>query len=206
MRTMIRIGRTIPHFNGVEQDAVRARFSFDRRFRYLLELRFVRSLLDGDRSGKALVVLKNPSAADAAGADSTIRRVETFIYHHMKDVSQLAVANIFALRATDAVDLNREYRISGRAQVIGPENDRIIREAAASADYVVAAWGGRSGIDQALYVDRVRDVCRILAEAGRHKLLEVKGNRETKEPLHGMMWSYSHRLVPCHRILKDMER
>jgi hypothetical protein len=69
---MVRIGRQILHFSEVDPGSVKAEFSEDRRFRYLLE----RSIL-----------------------------------------------NLFALRAADAADLNRECKKSGEEAVVGPSND-----------------------------------------------------------------------------------
>ena len=149
------------------------------------------------------MILKNPSAADTRLADSTIRKVETFIYHHMEDVLQLSILNIFALRATDAADLNREYEILGREAVVGPGNDATIRAITAAADYVVVAWGNRSGINSELYGERVRSVKQGLADAGPFRVFEVKGKKETVQPLHGMMWGYDHQLVPFHKMKED---
>ena len=200
---MVRIGRQIPHFEEVDITSITASFSDDRRFRYLLQMRYGRSLYDNARTRRAAVILKNPSAADTRLADSTIRKVETFIYHHMEDVLQLSILNIFALRATDAADLNREYEILGREAVVGPGNDAAIREIVAGADYVVVAWGNRSGINSELYGERVRSVKQGLADAGPFRVFEVKGKKETVQPLHGMMWGYDHQLVPFHKMKED---
>ena len=91
---MVRIGRQIPHFEEVDITSITASISDDRRFRYLLQMRYGRSLYDNARNRSAAVILKNPSAADTRLADSTIRKVETFIYHHMEDVLQHNMQNI----------------------------------------------------------------------------------------------------------------
>ena len=109
--SMIRIGRQIPHFEQVDSHSIKADFSADRRFRYRLSLSYADSLYDRDRSKQAAVILKNPSAADTQGADSTIRKVETFVYHHLDEVKELHILNLFALRATEALDLNREFQL-----------------------------------------------------------------------------------------------
>ena len=200
---MVRIGRQIAHFEGVNPASVSASFSEDRQFRYLLQMQYGGSLYDTARSRKAAVILKNPSAADIRAADSTIRKVETYIYHHLEDVLQLSILNIFGLRATDTLDLNREYEIQGEDAVIGPENDETIRKVIADADYVVVAWGNRSGIDSALYEKRVRDMIALLSGAGRNRVFEVRGKKETVQPLHGMMWGYDYTLVPFLKWKED---
>jgi len=195
---MIRIGRQIPHFEHVDMHSIRARFSDDRRFRYLLQMKYRDSLFGTGRNRKAAVILKNPSAADQRAADTTIRKVETFIYHHLEDVQELAILNIFALRATDAADLNREFERG--EDVIGPDNDRMIRDITAGADYVVVAWGSNSGIEGNLYGERVRKVKQLISRQGAHRVFEVRGKQQTLQPLHGMMWGYGHQLVPYLKL------
>jgi hypothetical protein len=197
---MVRIGRQIPHFKEVDPSSIRADFSDDRRFRYLLTMAYGDSIYDSGRSRKAAVILKNPSAADTRAADSTIRKVETFIYKHLEDVRQLSILNIFGLRATDASDLNAEFEVKGEESVVGPGNDRTIRRVAGEADYVIVAWGNRSGIQAELYEKRIRKVKNLLGEVGIGKLFEVRGNRENIEPLHGMMWGYDHKLIPYLKL------
>lgn len=176
--------------------SVTASFSVDRRFRYLLQMEYGSTLYDNGRIKKAAVILKNPSAADTRAADTTIRKVETYIYHHLTDVLQLSILNIFGLRATDAADVNSVFENLGEAAVVGPENDFTIRQVSEEADYVVVAWGNRSGIDPGLYEKRIRSVKGLLPPGRRGRVFEVKGKKETVQPLHGMMWGYDHRLVP----------
>lgn len=182
---------------------MKAEFSDDRRYRYLLEMKYCNSLYDTDRSKRAVVILKNPSAADTKAADTTIRKVETYIYHHMKDVLYLSILNIFALRATDAADVNLEFESSGEKAVVGPANDAAIRSISAGADYVVVAWGNRSGINEKLYENRIGKVKRILAEAGQQRVYRVTGEKENVQPLHGMMWGYDYKLVPYLKMKEE---
>jgi hypothetical protein len=193
---MVRIGRQIPHFNEVDPGSVRAEFSEDRRFRYLLEMRFRPSLYNRERSRRAAVILKNPSAADVRAADTTIRKVETYVYHHLVDVLELSILNLFALRATDAADLNREFLKYGEELVVGPSNDQVIRSCCEKADYVLVAWGSRSGIDAGLYGERIHRVSGLLAGLEGSKIFRVRGKQVTMQPLHGMMWAYDHEMVP----------
>lgn len=200
---MVRIGRQIPHFDQVNIGSINAEFSDDGRFRYLLEMSYANSLYETGRSKRAVVIMKNPSAADTKAADTTIRKVETYIYHHLKDVLRLSILNIFALRATDAADVNNEFEISGEAAVVGPANDATIRSIAAGADYVVAAWGNRSGINEKFYTERVGRVKRLIAGAGQQRVYQVVGKRETVQPLHGMMWGYDYELVPYLKLKEE---
>jgi hypothetical protein len=200
---MVRIGRQIPHFEEVDPNSVIAEFSDDRRFRYLLEMKYLNSLYDTGRSKRAVVIMKNPSAADSKAADTTIRKVETYIYYNLKDVQYLSILNIFALRATDASDLNLVFESSGEKAVVGPANDAAIRNISAGADYVVVAWGNRSGINEALYENRIGKVKRLLAEAGQRRVYRVSGEKENVQPLHGMMWGYDYKLVPYLKMKEE---
>jgi hypothetical protein len=161
------------------------------------------SLYDSGRSRKAAVVLKNPSAADTRAADSTIRKVETFIYRHLEDVLEVSILNIFGLRATDASDLNNEFELKGAGSVIGPENDKTIQKITGEADYVIVAWGNRSGIDKGLYEERIGKVKHLLSSIDIHRLFEVRGRQDTIQPLHGMMWGYEHQLVPYLKLKEE---
>jgi hypothetical protein len=94
---MTGIGRQIPHFELVDLNSIQAVFSSDKRYRYLLSLNYNDTLLDKARDKVAVVILKNPSAADEHKADAIIRKVETFVYHRFKDVRWLHIVNIFQI-------------------------------------------------------------------------------------------------------------
>jgi hypothetical protein len=201
---MVRIGRQIPHFEAVELQSIEAVFSADMCYRYLLSMNYSDTLLDSGRSRSAAVILKNPSAADEQMADATIRKVETFIYHRFADVRQLHILNIFAFRATEPGDLNSAFRAEGALKVIGPENDHVIKTVAEGCDYVVLAWGNNSGIDRDLYDERVFRVKQLLQECPQQKIFCVSGKRQTKEPLHGLMWGYAYAIGPAVEQMKGI--
>ncbi len=192
LRSMVRIGRQIPHFEEVDVASIDAVFSQDRRFRYLLELQYKPSLYSGGRKKRACVILKNPSSADATAADATIRKVETYVYNRLEDVRQLSILNLFALRATDATDVNQEFLRVGAAEVIGPGNDVAIRQAVEQSDYLIVAWGNRSGINAELYGERIGQVKRLIAGTGQKQVFKVVGPRPNVQPLHGLMWGYDY--------------
>lgn len=116
-------------------------FSADRHYRYLLS----RSWSSG--KGKACVfVMLNPSTADEAEDDRTIRRCIGFAKRW--GYERLEVVNLFAWCATNPDDLyfvtdatNRGLAITGP---VGPDNDQWIRETCRQAGVVIAAWGAHS--------------------------------------------------------------
>lgn len=79
------------------------------------------------------VIGLNPSTADETRDDPTIRRCTHFA---MRDgYGGLVMTNIFAFRATDPSDMKVA------TDPVGPDNDRHLREQAARAGRVIAAWG-----------------------------------------------------------------
>lgn len=83
------------------------------------------------------VVGLNPSTADEATDDPTIRRCIQFA----KDwgYGGLIMTNIFAFRAT-----NPEV-MKATIEPVGADNDQWLRESAAGAGLVLAAWGNHGG-------------------------------------------------------------
>jgi hypothetical protein len=193
---MARIGRQIDHYNAVNVQGIRADFSSDRLFRYTLEMNYMTGLMDGNRSKIMTVILKNPSSADEKRADATIRKVETFVYNRFPDVRNLNILNIFAFRATDAVEVNERIRLLDADAVIGTENDTFFCKTLANSDYVICAWGGPSGIDITRYASRVTSVKQLVGLHYAGPVYEVCGKQQTKEPLHGLMWGYDYELKP----------
>lgn len=114
--------------------------SDDGRYRYWLMRRFG---LDGV---PVVFIMLNPSTADAQQDDPTIRRCAN--YAKSWGGNELIVVNLFALRATDPKELNRD----GVADPVGPLNDDAIDWAVdyASRNYgfAVCAWGNHGSYMQ----------------------------------------------------------
>jgi len=193
---MARIGRQVDHYSEVDIQSIRADFSPDRLFRYTLEMNYRVDLLDQDRSKTMTVILKNPSSADEKRSDSTIRKVETYVWKHFPDVRYLRILNIFAFRATDAVEVNKRLHSQEELAVIGFENDSFLRSTLAASDYMICAWGGPSGIDVTRYASRVTVVKQLIRNHYAGQVYHVSGIQPTKEPLHGLMWGYEYELKP----------
>jgi len=96
------------------------------RYRYDLTRRWA----EGDF---ALWVMLNPSTADAAIDDPTIRRCIDFTRRAGLDAA--VVVNLYALRSPNPADL------LSHPSPIGPRNDETIRALAARAALAIAAWG-----------------------------------------------------------------
>lgn len=87
-------------------------------------------------------VMLNPSTADATTDDPTIRRCIGFARDW--GFGGLAVANLYAFRATKPADM------LAAADPVGPENDAHLTAlfAAPSVGLVIAAWGANARADR----------------------------------------------------------
>ena len=113
-----------------------ARFSDDRRYRYLLTRRV------GTGKKRVMFLMLNPSTADEVRNDPTIARCIGFASSW--DCGWLYVTNLSPLRATDPADVLR----------VGPEPDDVwdtnvenILETAMCCDFTVAAWGNHGAAE-----------------------------------------------------------
>ena len=96
------------------------------RYRYVLERRWA-------PGGRLLVVLLNPSFADASLGDATLSRC--ILRARRLGFGALRVVNLFALRSPDPGALRRA------ADPVGPGNDAAILGALRGAGAVLCGWG-----------------------------------------------------------------
>ena len=132
-----------------------ASFSADGRYRYSLK----REWADGPR---VCFVMLNPSIADAARDDQTIRRCISFARDW--GYGSLVAVNLFAYISTDPAGLRHA------ADPIGPRNDVHSRRAHRGAALTVAAWGAHPSA-----TERGRAVMRILGSNVRSLALTQSG-------------------------------
>ena len=180
----------------VEQASIRAHFSEDQRHRYTLTMDYRNDLLEPRGGERVTVILKNPSSADERRSDATIRKVETFVWKRFPEAAQLSILNIFAYRATDARELDLLLKSEGYAAAIGRDNDLHFQAVLEKTQHLICAWGGRSGIREDFYAQRIEDVRTLVRNHFRGKAYQVTGEHPTREPLHGLMWGYQYRLMP----------
>ena len=109
----------------------RAVFSECGKYRYTLE----RSWSALPRY--ALWIMLNPSTADAATNDATIRRC--IGYARAWGYTGILVGNLYAWRSTSPRGLL--FAAAAGSDPIGPENDRYLRGLVRRASLVMCAWG-----------------------------------------------------------------
>ena len=192
---MARLGRQVDHFHNIDIDSIKADFSSDKKYRYTLRMNYIRGLLDTERSKTLTIILKNPSSADEKRSDSTIRKVETYVWQKFPDVQTLNIYNLFAYRATDAVELHHLMQENELNTGVGKENDFFLKELLKQSDYLICAWGGPSAINKVNYQNRISQVKKIIAKEYNGPAYHVKGAKATAEPLHGLMWGYEYELL-----------
>ncbi len=88
---------------------------------------------------RLLWVMLNPSTADEATNDPTLRRILGF--SHASGFGGLEVVNLFAWRSPSPKALLCV------PDAVGPANDRYIQEAVMRAEKIVAAWGNEGARD-----------------------------------------------------------
>lgn len=193
-RSRARLGRQLEHFAEVDLGSIAADFKDGGTWRYSLSFsyRCGDDLFRQDaRSEHMVVVLKNPSSADAKKADKTIRNVQGYVHRNFPDVKNVTILNLFAYRATDTEDLQAAFLEQGAAFVVGAGNDEAFIDALSSANYVIVAWGGRSKIDKALYDKRIKRAWQLLAstiaeDVNVYRVDPGKGSDDY--PFHATFW------------------
>jgi hypothetical protein len=138
--------------------------AFDGPYRYLLWRRWA-------DAASLLFVMLNPSTADAERDDPTIRRCIGFA--RAWGFGAVEVVNLFAWRATYPRELRRAR------DPIGPDNDRVILEAAARNQAIIAAWGNHGA-----FGERDRQVAALLAPFGARCLGARTSGGAPRHPLY----------------------
>jgi len=137
----------------------------------------------GDRhadKGSALLLMLNPSTADATEDDPTIRRCRSFA--RAWGCNGIAVANLYALRATDPAELWKH------ADPVGPDNDWRLTAIAKEYTDIVCAWGVNAR------PERVAAVTNILIAAGGR--LWCLGTTKDGHPRHPLYLRSDQTLIP----------
>ena len=108
----------------LENDAV---ISDCGRYRYLLRRTW------DHKKPRALLVMLNPSTADARLDDATIRSCVRLLLGH--GYGSMEVVNVYAYRATKPEELAKQ------SDPFGPDNERTIAAAIHRCDIAICAWG-----------------------------------------------------------------
>lgn len=134
----------------------------------------------------ALVIMVNPSTADAVENDATIRKLLGFGWVY--GWGRLMVGNLFAYRSKDVRALRDTI------DPIGRDNDMHLLHMMRQADVVVVAWGPRAKQPKELR-DRYSRIMHLSRCAGRD-LFSIGPTAKDGHPKHPLMLPYSLELEP----------
>jgi hypothetical protein len=149
------------------------------RYRYRLER-------DGPGEGRTVVIMVNPSTADAEEDDATIRKVKGFGARN--GWGRIIVGNLFAYRATDVRELAQAD------DPVGPMNDYHLSLMMKEADRVVFAWGRLAKIPRR-WRYRIAPLAKLAAHYGRPPLC-IGEPTKCGQPSHPLMLAYETPIVP----------
>jgi hypothetical protein len=152
------------------------------RYRYRLER-------DGPGDGSTLVIMVNPSTADAEQDDATIRKLKGFGRHN--GWGRIIVGNLFAYRATDVrelrtIDLHESYLT----------NLQHLTAMMGEANRIVVAWGPITKVPRHLR-EVWKDIPHRASQWGKG-LLSIGEPAKCGHPKHPLMLSYSLPIIPWH--------
>jgi hypothetical protein len=140
----------------------------DEVYRY----RLWRNLPEGI-AGRGLFVMLNPSTADAAVDDPTIRRCTSFAQRF--GWTRYDVVNLFSVRTTDPKKLPHL-----KFDLTGPDHHFHFRDAILDADMVICAWGA-----DVMAVGPGGDAINLIRQLGEVPLcLGVSANGAPRHPLY----------------------
>lgn len=200
MREKARIGKQVSHHSSVNIDSIKANFSDCETYRYTLTFDFITTDTK-NRTKDLSIILKNPSSADEEKADQTINRVQQYVYEHFKDVKTVTILNLFAFRATDASDVEKNLLQSNLEYVIGEFNDQNILDNINKSKYLIFAWGGRSAINKKSYDERINNLMNLLKQCDLSDKLIFRVNDEKgsdRYPFHACFWSNKFKKLPIN--------
>jgi hypothetical protein len=142
------------------------------RYRYRLER-------DGLGEGRTVVIMVNPSTADAEQDDATIRKLKGFGARN--GWGRIIVGNLFAYRATDVREL------ATADDPVGPKNDEHLRSMMMRAERLIFAWGPVGKVPA-----RLRERWRAVLQRTPHWLVPHSIGEPAKcgHPKHPLMLAY----------------
>jgi hypothetical protein len=187
MTDAVAIVNVTPTDRGLFPSTMGATFSPCRQWRYLLWRIWNPDL------PMALFILMNPSKADEVENDPTVTRQQVRVMKwaelefDLPRFGGVVVANAFGWRETDSRLL--KVRIKEGVDIIGPDNDRHILEAAKSAGIAVCGWGQPGNL-----LGRGKVITEMLAGAG----IKLHALRIAKDgtPWHPLYLGYDLKPIP----------
>lgn len=144
-------------------------------------------------NGDTVVIMVNPSTADAETDDATIRKLKGF--GARRGWTNIVVGNLFAYRSKDVREL------AAVADPVGPENDAHLRAMFDNGAFVrlIFAWGPMGKLPKRLRA-RWRAVYQMALDAGLEPT-SIGAPAKDGHPCHPLMLPYDRKLQPWRPAL-----
>ncbi|API60573.1 hypothetical protein BSL82_15820 [Tardibacter chloracetimidivorans] len=137
-------------------------------------------------TGQTVVIMVNPSTADAAQDDATIRKLRGF--GERNRWGRIIVGNLFAYRSTDV------RNVADASDPVGPDNDEHLFDMLAGANQIVFAWGPAGKLPKRLRT-RWKAVASMVNDLGQ-RAYSIGAPAKDGHPCHPLMLPYSRQLQP----------
>jgi len=136
--------------------------------------------------GSTVIIMVNPSTADATQDDPTIRKLRGFADRY--GWGRIIIGNLFAYRSTDV------RALATVSDPVGPDNDYRLAEMFLDAERAIFAWGPAGKLPKRLR-EQWREADRI-ARAMHLSPMSIGAPAKDGHPCHPLMLPYSRELQP----------
>lgn len=136
----------------------------------------VYNLDGGNKSEKALIIMKNPSKANFDISDQTINNV--LEYMHEFRYSKVYIMNLIPIYGTNSKDVKDD--LFQKTDIL-KKNDSLICEISRKVSKIFVAWGGKSSFNKEYYNSRIISVKKCLKDK---TLYCYSINKVDKQPTH----------------------
>lgn len=131
----------------------------------------------GNKSKKALVIMKNPSKANHDISDQTINNV--LEYMHVFKYSKVYIMNLIPKYGTECKLIKDD--LSNKQDIL-EKNDNLICEISKKVSKIFVAWGGHGGFDKQYFDSRIFAIKYYLHSKTLYCYAINKTNGEPKHP------------------------
>lgn len=164
----------------VDKEKISFKGNIEENIRYLLRIP-----LKNSGNKKVLVVMKNPSKANAEISDLTINRVLTFCNN--EGYSEVSIMNLFAYYSTNSGKIAKLIKNDEIKKAIGNDNDSIMKNILVEVNDVIIGWGSNTFGCTREYKKRIKQVVEIIKDKKIYYLEKLGG--KGWYPRHAQVWS-----------------
>jgi hypothetical protein len=164
----------------VDKEGIVFKGDIKNNFRYLLRIP-----LKNYGNRKVVVIMKNPSKANAQFSDLTVDRVLTFC--NSEGYSEVNILNMYSFYSTVSGKIAELIRSGKIETAIGKDNDNVLKSILSEVEHVIVAWGSNTFGCTMEYKNRIRQIIDLIKEKNLYYVEECGG--EGWYPRHAQVWS-----------------